>query len=140
MSIETLAFIALGALIVIIFLMVYIRDIEVNKKLTVYEKSIEELNYQNHVLNKMVNELEHEMKFDPKELEQRVVQKTKDEIQHSLLPVVSSLKDVERIMQHFRDEQIARIDRIENRTKELTMTSSAPSTSNEKIILIYNSS
>ena len=44
MSIETLAFIALAALIVIIFLMDYIRDVEVNKKLLIYVKSIEELN------------------------------------------------------------------------------------------------
>jgi uncharacterized protein YoxC len=134
-SIETLAFIALAALVVIIFLIVYIRDIEVNKKLLIYEKSIEELNYQNHVLNKMLNELRHQEQADPKVMEKRILDLAKTDMQHSLLPVIASLKDVEKIMQHFRDEQSARIDRIESRTKEMSFASSAPSSSNEKIIV-----
>ena len=91
MSIETLAFIALAALIVIIFLMVYIRDVEVNKKLLIYEKSIEELNYQNHVLNKTLTEMKAQEQTDPKALEKRILDQAKQEVQHSLLPVVASL-------------------------------------------------
>ena len=135
MSIETLAFIALAALIVIIFLMVYIRDVEVNKKLLIYEKSIEELNYQNHVPNKTLTEMKAQEQTDPKALEKRILDQAKQEVQHSLLPVVASLKDVEKIMQHFRDEQSARIDRIESRTKEMSFASVVPSSSNEKMIL-----
>lgn len=135
MNIETLAFIALAALVVIIFLMVYVRDIEVNKKLLIYEKSIEELNYQNHVLNKTLNEQKVQEPIDYQGLEKKLIERTKQEIQHSLLPVVASLQDVEKIMQHFRDEQSIRIDRIESRTKEMTLASSAPSSSNEKMIL-----
>ena len=135
MSIETLAFIALAALIVIIFLMVYIRDVEVNKKLLIYEKSIEELNYQNHVLNKTLTEMKAQEQTDPKALEKRILDQAKQEVQHSLLPVVASLKDVEKIMQHFRDGQSARIDRIESRTKEMSSASVVPSSSNEKMIL-----
>lgn len=137
MSIETLAFIALAALVVIIFLMVYVRDMEVNKKLLIYEKSIEELNYQNHVLNKLLNEVKNQEQSDPKMLEKKILDQTKQEIQHNLLPVVASLKDVEKIMQHFRDEQSARIDRIESRTKEMSFASAAPSSSNEKMILSH---
>jgi uncharacterized protein YoxC len=137
-SIETLAFIALAALVVIIFLMVYIRDVEVNKKLLIYEKSIEELNYQNHVLNKTLNELSMASKepvVDPKALESKILNHVKEEIHQSVLPLVSSLKDVEKIMQNFRDEQSARIDRLESRTKEMSFASSSPSSSNEKVIL-----
>lgn len=138
MSIETLAFIALAALVVIIFLMVYIRDVEVNKKLLIYEKSIEELNYQNHVLNKTLNELSMASKeptVDPKALESKILNHVKEEIHQSVLPLVGSLKDVEKIMQNFRDEQSARIDRLESRTKEMSFASSSPSSSNEKVIL-----
>lgn len=138
MSIETLAFIALAALVVIIFLMVYIRDVEVNKKLLIYEKSIEELNYQNHVLNKTLNELSmatKELAVDPKALESKILNHVKEEIHQSVLPLVGSLKDVEKIMQNFRDEQSARIDRLENRTKEMSFASSSPSSSNEKVIV-----
>ena len=138
MSIETLAFIALAALVIIIFLMVYIRDIEVNKKLLIYEKSIEELNYQNHVLNKTLNELTSGPKdpaLDPKALESKILGSVKDEIHQSVFPLVSSLKDVEKIMQNFRDEQSGRIDRLESRTKEMSFASSSPSSSNEKVIV-----
>lgn len=138
MSIETLAFIALAALVVIIFLMVYIRDVEVSKKLLIYEKSIEELNYQNHVLNKTLNELSMATKepaVDPKALESKILNHVKEEIHQSVLPLVGSLKDVEKIMQNFRDEQSARIDRLENRTKEMSFASSSPSSSNEKVIV-----
>ena len=138
MSIETLAFIALAALVVIIFLMVYIRDIEVNKKLLIYEKSIEELNYQNHVLNKTLNELSTASKepaLDAKALESKILGHVKDEIHQNVLPLVGSLKDVEKIMQGFRDEQSSRIDRLESRAKEMSFSSSSPSSSNEKAIV-----
>lgn len=138
MSIETLAFIALAALVVIIFLMVYIRDVEVNKKLLIYEKSIEELNYQNHVLNKTLNELSmttKETDVDPKALESKILNHVKEEIHQSVFPLIGSLKDVEKIMQNFRDEQSARIDRLESRTKEMSFASSSPSSSNEKVIV-----
>lgn len=138
MSIETLAFIALAALVVIIFLMVYIRDIEVNKKLMIYEKSIEELNYQNHVLNKTLNELisaSKEPALDAKALESKILGSVKEEIHQSVFPLVASLQDVEKIMQNFRDEQSGRIDRLESRTKEMGFASSSPSSSNEKVIV-----
>ncbi|WP_263832293.1 DUF6115 domain-containing protein [Sulfurospirillum oryzae] len=137
MSIETLAFIALAALVVIIFLMVYIRDVEVNKKLLIYEKSIEELNYQNHVLNKTLGELtsHKEPAFDAKAIESKILGQVKEEIHQSVFPLISSLKDVEKIMQNFRDEQSGRIDRLESRTKEMSFASSSPSSSNEKVIV-----
>lgn len=138
MSIEMLAFIALGALVVIVFLIVYIRDMEVNKKLLVYEKSIEELNYQNHVLNKTLNDMINQPKetpLDTKGLEQKIQNDVKEQIHTTILPLLNSLKDVERIMQNFRDEQSARIDRLESRTKEMSFASASPSSSNEKMIL-----
>jgi len=139
-SIETLAFIALAALVIIIFLMVYIRDGEVNKKLLIYEKSIEELNYQNHVLNKALNELSSATKepaLDTNALEKKILGSVKEEIHQSVLPLLGSLKDVEKIMQNFRDEQSARIDRLESRAKEMSFSSSSPSTSNEKVIISH---
>ncbi|ACZ11194.1 conserved hypothetical protein [Sulfurospirillum deleyianum DSM 6946] len=140
MSIETLAFIGLAALVIIVFLMVYIRDMEVNKKLSIYEKSIEELNYQNHVLNKALNELrtqEKEPAFDPAVLEQKMVQFVKEEIHKSAIPVVSSLKEIESIIYHFKEEQSSRLERIESRTKEMSFASASPSSSNEKMIIAH---
>jgi len=135
MSIETLAFIALGALVVIIFLMVFLKDMEINKKLQIYEKSIEELNYQNHVLNKAINDMAKKESIDPKAIEQRMVERMKSEIQNTVLPMIASLQDIEIIMENFKNEQTARIDRIESRTKEMNCLPSSTSSSNEKMIV-----
>lgn len=135
MSIETLAFIGLTALVVIIFLMVFVRDMEINKKLLIYEKSIEELNYQNHVLNKAMNDISKKENVEMKVFEQKMVERMKSEVQSTVLPMISSLQDIETIMENFKEEQSARIDRIESRTKEMNCLPSSTSSSNEKMIV-----
>ncbi len=135
MSIETLAFIGLTALVIIIFLMVFVRDMEINKKLLIYEKSIEELNYQNHVLNKAMNDISKKENVEMKTFEQKMVERMKSEVQSTVLPMISSLQDIETIMENFKEEQSARIDRIESRTKEMNCLPSSTSSSNEKMIV-----
>ena len=135
MSIETLAFIALAALVVIIFLMVYIRDIEISKKLAIYERSIEELNYQNHVLNKALKDLSVKEPFDVKVFERKLMELTKSEIQQTVLPMITSLQDIESIIESFKEEQTTRIDRLESRTKEMSGLPTGTSSSNEKMIV-----
>ena len=135
MSIETLAFIALAVLVIIIFLMVYIRDIEINKKLAVYERSIEELNYQNHVLNKTFKESKKEEPIDTQALERKILEASKSEIQRTILPMITSLQDIEEIIETFKEEQSARIDRLESRTKEMSGLPTGTSSSNEKMIV-----
>ena len=135
MSIETLAFIGLTALVIIIFLMVFVRDMEINKKLLIYEKSIEELNYQNHVLNKAINDISKKENVEFKAFEQKMVERMKSEVQSTVLPMISSLQDIETIMENFKEEQSARIDRIESRTKEMNCLPSSTSSSNEKMIV-----
>jgi uncharacterized protein YoxC len=136
MSIETLAFMALALLVVIIFLMVYLRDIEVNKKLAIFERSIEELNYQNHVLNKAFNDIAKQESFDAKAFERKMLELNKSDIQQTIVPIITSLQDIESIIESFKEEQSARIDRLESRTKEMSnLSSSGTSSSNEKMII-----
>ncbi len=136
MSIETLAFGALALLVIIIFLMVYIRDVEITKKLSIYERSIEELNYQNHVLNKALKDMGTKEPIDLKALEKRMIELAKNEIQHSVVPMVTSLQDIEQIIETFKEEQTTRIDRLESRTKEMSgLASGGTSSSNEKMIV-----
>ncbi len=135
MSIEVLAFIGLALLVIIIFLMVYIRDIEINKKLAIYERSIEELNYQNHVLNKALKDISNKESFDAKGFEKKMLELTKQEVQQTVIPMVSSLQDIEEIIERFKEEQTARIDRLESRTKEMSGLPTGTSSSNEKMIV-----
>jgi len=135
-SIETLAFGALALLVIIIFLMVYIRDVEITKKLSIYERSIEELNYQNHVLNKALKDLGTKEPIDFKAFEKKMIELAKQEIQHSVVPMVASLQDIEQIIETFKEEQTTRIDRLESRTKEMSgLASGGTSSSNEKMIV-----
>lgn len=135
MSIDVLAFIGLALLVIIIFLMVYIRDIEINKKLAIYERSIEELNYQNHVLNKALKDFGNKESFDAKAFEKKMLELTKQEVQQTVIPMVSSLQDIESIIERFKEEQTARIDRLESRTKEMSGLPTGTSSSNEKMIV-----
>lgn len=135
MSIEVLAFIGLALLVVVIFLMVYIRDIEITKKLAIYERSIEELNYQNHVLNKALKEQSTKEQFDVKAFERKMLELAKQEVQQTVIPMVSSLQDIEGIIERFKEEQTARIDRLESRTKEMSGIPTGTSSSNEKMIV-----
>ena len=135
MSIETLAFIGLTALVVIIFLIVFVRDMEMNKKLLIYEKSIEELNYQNHELNKAINDISKKENVELRAFEQKMIERMTSEVQNTVLPMISSLQDIETIMANFKEEQSTRIDRIESRTKEMNCFPSSTSSSNEKMIV-----
>lgn len=115
--------------------MVFVRDMEINKKLLIYEKSIEELNYQNHVLNKAINDVSKKENVEFKAFEQKIVEKMKNEVQSTVLPMISSLQDIETIIENFKEEQSARIERIESRTKEMNCLPSSTSSSNEKMIV-----
>ena len=140
MSIETLAFIALAALVVVLFLMIFIRDTEITKKLSIFERSIEDLNYQNHVLNKTLKELSSKQNdFDPHAFERMMIEKMKQEVQNTALPMLGSLREIESVLERFKEEQGSRIDRLESRTKEISSLSSPTSSSNEKMIVAqYN--
>ncbi|MDD3323539.1 MAG: hypothetical protein PHN38_00245 [Sulfurospirillaceae bacterium] len=135
MTIEILGIICVASLVVILFLMSYIRDGEVNKKLLVYEKMIEDLNRQQFELKKTLRELMQKDTIDIKKIEKKIEDQIKTEVQNSVYPVLESIKEIEFLMQNFNDEQVERINAMEIRVKEVSCMPSSATCSNEKTII-----
>ncbi len=135
MSIELIGLIALSILVVILFFLTFLRDQEVSSKLSTYERIIEDLNRENHILSKNIEKLSSKDNYDLKNFKNEIRKQITIEVQDSLLPMVDSIKEIETVMVSFQDEQIARIDSLENKTKEKNFVPPNVAESNEKIII-----
>ena len=135
MDIELIAIIALSFLVFILFLLVYIRDQEVSKKLKLYEKIIEDLNRENHVISKKLEKVLSQKPVDFDAVQIQIRTEVRDEVQKSLTPLVESIEEIEGVMQNFQDEQIRRIDALEDGKKTVNFIAPNMVDSNEKLII-----
>ncbi|MDX1808477.1 MAG: hypothetical protein R3331_02945 [Sulfurospirillaceae bacterium] len=135
MNIESLGLIALIILVVILFFFMIVRDQEVSKKLSIYERIIEDLNLENHRLSRNMDKLSKSNESHMINFKDEIQQLVEFEVQNSIRPMVDSIKEIEEIMQTFQNEQINRIDLLENRTKEKNFSQIKTTESNEKIII-----
>lgn len=135
MTIELMALLGLGILVVIIFLMVTLKDMETSKKLNRYERSIDELSQQNHRLKKEIMELNRHKERFVKEIEDNLQADIKEQVQHAVYPMIESMREIENVMQSFQDEQVERIDRIEEKSNDISYIPSQTNASNERLII-----
>ena len=136
MTIELMAIIGIAVLVFIIFLMVNLKDAEVNKKLSRYERIIEDLSRQNHSIKKEFEKQLAKRKEIMSELEEKLAKNVKEQVQSNVMPMLESMREIENVMQAFQDEQVERIDRIEERSsKDISFLPSQAAASNEKIII-----
>ena len=135
MNIDIVAIISLGVFEVILFFLIFIREQEVNRKFKLYEKAIEDLNRENHKLYQEIKEIPLPESFDTKNLNVQIQQEVSEEVRKSLMPMVDSIKEIESVMSNFQNEQIERIDALENSKKEVNFRPTNMVESNEKLII-----
>ncbi len=135
MNIELLAIIALCFLVFIMFILVIMRDKEVSKKLKLYGKIIEDLNRENHTITKTLKGLLSMEQVDIKAMQIQLKAEVKAEVQKSLSPLVESINEIESVMSDFQDEQIKRIDALEDGKKVVNFAAPNMVDSNEKLIV-----
>ena len=135
MNIDIVAIIALGVFEVILFFLIFIREGEVNKKFKLYEKAIEDLNRENHKLYQEIKEIPSVESFDTENLNVQIQKEVNEEVRKSLMPMVDSIKEIESVMSNFQNEQIDRIDALENSKKEVNFKPRNMAQSNEKLII-----
>jgi uncharacterized protein YoxC len=136
MTLELMAIIGLAVLVVIIFLMGNLKDAEIAKKLSRYERIIEDLSRQNHKIKRELEKQASQKSSMEIELEEKINKSIKEQVQKSVMPMLESMREIENVMQAFQDEQIERIDRIEERSsKDISYLPSQMAASNEKIII-----
>ncbi len=128
--------IGVAVLVLIVFVLMSIKDSEINKKLSRYEQSIENLTQQNHTFRKEIINLTKQKEEFLSQIDDIVEERLKEKIQQSLYPIIESMREIESVMQRFQDEQIERINRIEEKANEKNyIPTSNSSISNEKLII-----
>lgn len=138
MGIDTLIYLGIGAILVLLFLVVYFKDQESNKKFERFERIIEDLNRQNHQIKQALLRKDSE-KDSLENLKNQFQYSAKEEVAEQVAPILSSLREIESIIEEFKGEQENRIAKLEERTKTFTLSQNA-STSNEKqVIQLYKS-
>lgn len=136
MTIELIAIIGLAVLIIIVFMMGNLKDSETNRKLSRYEKIIEDLSRQNHKIKRELEKQSSQKKELELELEDKINHQIKEQVQQHVMPILEAMREIEDVMQTFQDEQIERIDKIEERSsKDVSYLPSQAAASNEKIII-----
>ncbi len=135
MNIELITIIALSVLMLVLFFLNFIRDQEVSRKLKIYEKIIEDLNRENHSTAKKIENILSQKHLEFDAIETKLKAKVADEVQKSLAPLVESIKEIEDVMRDFQDEQIMRIDALEDGKKTVNFVAPNMVDSNEKLII-----
>jgi len=134
-SIEIMSLIGVIALVVIMLIMMSIKESETNKKLSRYEQSIDNLSQQNHTLRKEILQLaKNRDKFMDK-IDEMLDGRVKEQVQQNVYPLIQSMREIESVMQSFQDEQVERIDKIEEQRVELNYNPKSTTVSNEKLII-----
>lgn len=137
MGLDLLLFAGFGIFLVLLFFVIYFKDMESNRKFERYGRSIEDLNRQNHQLRQILAQKKEEDKILADEIKLEVHKKVQDEINTRVLPLLDSLQDIEEIIANFKNDQQERMVKLEQRTKSINLPNS--STSNEKqVIQSYN--
>ncbi len=134
-SMELMGLIGVIALVVIAMIMMSIKESETNKKLSRYEQSIDNLAQQNHTLRKEILQLTKNREKFMQEMEEMLEGRLKEQVQQSVYPLIESMREIESVMQSFQDEQVERIDKIEERKNEINYTPKNAAISNEKLII-----
>lgn len=135
MGIDTLVFIGFGVVLGLLFLIIYFKDIESNKKFERFERTIEDLNRQNHQLKQALIHKKDEDISWIEGIKAGLRGSVQEEINNHVVPLLDSLKDIEGIIEEFKTEQQNRIIKLEERTKSINMLSPISSSSNEKQVL-----
>ncbi|MDR1614120.1 MAG: hypothetical protein LBS26_00970 [Campylobacteraceae bacterium] len=103
MSGDILMFIALLAAMFLLVVFIIVRDKNVLTRLAILEKVIEDLNQENHKLNKVVKK----QNLDIDGGIQKIVE---DEVQNRVVPLKQSLQEVKKITEEFREQQNNTLD------------------------------
>ncbi|MDR2635942.1 MAG: hypothetical protein LBC08_03835 [Campylobacteraceae bacterium] len=97
MDSDFLMFAAILAVIFLLVIFIIIRDKNVLSRLVILEKVIEDLNQENHKLNKVVKK----QNLDIDGGIQKIVE---DEVQNRVVPLKQSLQEVKKITEEFREQ------------------------------------
>lgn len=125
-----------GALFLLLLLAyLYLKEMETNKRLRHFEKSIEELNKQLYKLQKKIKEDEVESEFSSSALSHSLRQEVKEAVNNAAAGIYQSVERVEALWMEHRDRVDEKIVILEERVKEMGYFPTSPNGVDEARIL-----
>ena len=130
---EIYIFLGFGIVLAIIVALMLIKDSETNKKFARFERAIESVMQENFNLKKQISMLEGEAfknseQYEP--LKKQIKENIDLQINEKIVPIIRTIKSIERVIDDFATEQKDRIVSLEERTRDINKI--APSVINEE--------
>ncbi|WP_172201974.1 hypothetical protein [Campylobacter sp. RM16188] len=138
---EILIYGGFGLVLLILFILIFVKDAEASKKFSRYEKVIESIIQENHLIKKQLKNIETSgiADLDAEEIEGRLEQRLNNVINSKITPIIKTLQSIEESIGNFQVEQQNRLYSLEERTKDINKISSFGEESDEmRIIDLYN--
>lgn len=140
MSSDFMIFIGFGIVLAMLFLIVVFKDMEANKKFARYEKVLEGIMQENHLLKKQLKNLDvaGTTNIDVDAIENRLEQRLNEQISSKIYPIINTLHGIESSIDSFQTEQQNRLYTLEERTKTIgKITSSRDEGDEQRIVDMY---
>lgn len=110
--------------LVLLFLIIYFKDVESSKKFERFERAIEDLNHQNHQLRHALNAKDEMQKEALQAMKLDFSVKIENEINAKFNPFINSLKDIENVICDFQTDQQERIVKLEQSSRNIPSVTS----------------
>ncbi|MBR8463214.1 hypothetical protein KDD93_01315 [Campylobacter sp. faydin G-24] len=131
-----------GIVLAIIIALIYIKDSEVNRRFTRYERSIESIMQENFNLKKQIANLATFKDGDLSDLDQiekDLQDKLDKDLNEKIVPIIKAIKSIERVIDEFASEQKDRMLNLEERTRDIGKITPNVQGEEEQIVRLFNS-
>ena len=141
MSNDLIIFVIFGLILTVLFVLVFIKDLEAARKFSRYEKAIESLMQELHAVKKQVANFSQSepAEFDVVQLENNLEQRLNEKINQKITPIINTLQGIESSIDNFQSQQQDRLFTLEERTKSISKISAPNGEDDEKrIVQMYS--
>ena len=141
MSNDLIIFVIFGLILTVLFVLVFIKDLEAARKFSRYEKAIESLMQELHAVKKQVANFSQSepAEFDVVQLENNLEQRLNEKINQKITPIINTLQGIESSIDNFQSQQQDRLFTLEERTKSSSKISAPNGEDDEKrIVQMYS--
>ena len=141
MNSDLMIFAIFGLILTILFVLVFVKDLEVSRKFSRYETAIEGLIQELHAVKKQVANLDlsEPGEFDAAQLESNLEQRLNEKINQKITPIINTLQSIESSIDSFQSQQQDRLFTLEERTKSISKISAPNGEDDEKrIVQMYS--
>lgn len=141
--IEIIGFIAFGFVLLIIILVRYLKDKEISAKFAKYEKILDILMKENHAIKKELKNTENIDIADKSadsldNLQEKLELKIQADINAKIVPILSSITNIENVIKNFQEQQQDRIYDLEERTKSISkITPPSQASEEERVLYLF---